>query len=283
MVDHSINNKNVQPISNNSTCNVTALPVGNYSEQITVATTSNVLGLEYNITAVPQNSSATEYGYLLNGKTSNGYWYQFGLGFYPKATENNKFKIVVQIWKNSTPLTPSLNFSLQIKNNDKISLLLIPSYNATIMEAIDRNTNARIVLCANSTGIKSCNVNNAYFSNQSFFAGGLNNTFTGLMVEVQDINGKFNGNITNQVSFDPINWHLINVKNNSVVKTPYQNINFNTSVLSIDLFKFTKSLTPEPICPPVIALHKNSSVGEVSYSRLNVSETLFTNGTFIVK
>ncbi len=267
-----------------SACNVSNLSIGDYDEQIVLVSEQDVLGLVYNVTVIPQNNSATKYGYLLNGRTNEGYWYQFGLGIYPTATKNNTIRLVAQIWKNATPLTPPLNFSFSkpITYGDTVSLFLIPTYNTTVMAAIERNTNSSIALCANSTAIRYCNINNLFFSNPSFFIGGFSNIFTGLMVEFMGINKTVNMNITHAISFNPIKLPIISVINSSSTETQHQNINLNDSELSIHLYRIKPPITPIKICYSDV-IYQESITKMMQNTLLNTTEIVYGNGTFVVR
>ena len=59
---------------------ITLLP--SYDEQSYISFGGNFTALEYNVTAIAQNSSGGYgLGYLLNGVSNTGYWYQVGLAW----------------------------------------------------------------------------------------------------------------------------------------------------------------------------------------------------------
>jgi uncharacterized membrane protein len=158
-----------------------------YDEQLGMTLVDNYTALGYNVTAVAQTSgtSGTGPGYLLNGYSNTGYWYQVGLswnwatffGYSP-----NQFLLSYEVFApNGTSIYPSnggtglLNLSGPVNEGNIVLLNLYLENNTVIFLVKDWNTGAEGVTTFPAYGATEF-VGNPYSANTNGF-------FTGLMTE----------------------------------------------------------------------------------------------------
>jgi len=160
-------------------------PQAKYDEQLGMTFGEGFSRLSYNVTAVAQ-SDAQGFGpgYLLNGLTNSGYWYQVGVAFnwpFQGGGYDAGFNFLYEAF-NSTGASvyPSGggggldNFSSMVMNGDLILLQLSFSHGQVEFHAHDWNTGA--------------DANQSFQASGSTFVGlgfssGANGFFTGLMTE----------------------------------------------------------------------------------------------------
>ena len=168
--------------------------VANYDEQIGLTFTQSFTTIVYNVTALAQSDSdGYGPGYLLNGLSSGGYWYQIGVVYnwpYSTGGYDSGFHAIYTVFDSSgTVVAPSNNhyvfsFSGAVYSNDVIRLDLQISGGNVQMEAYDWNTGA--------------NASQSYSAEGSEFVG-LSNTansngfFSGLMTEWYHVNAYHGG------------------------------------------------------------------------------------------
>jgi zinc ribbon protein len=130
-------------------------PIGSaypYDEQVGVTFTQNFSVLAFNVTAVPfTDSDGVGPGYLVNGLTNLGYWYQVGLSYNWPLTSggvNNGFNMNYEVFDpNANSIFPSNGGGLQpfngpVNAGDEVLLRLSFSSRYVVMYATDRQTGA---------------------------------------------------------------------------------------------------------------------------------------------
>ena len=160
-------------------------PQANYDEQLGMTFVQGFTKLSYNVTAVAQ-SDAQGFGpgYLLNGLTSAGYWYQAGVAFnwpYQGGGYNAGFNFLYEAFNSSgSSIYPSGGggglspFSGAVNDGDLVLLQLSFSNGRVIFQALDWSTGAE----AN----QSFPASGSGFVGLSF-SSGAHGFFTGLMTE----------------------------------------------------------------------------------------------------
>jgi len=160
-------------------------PTPKYDEQLGMTFAEDFSKLSYNVTAVAQ-SDAQGFGpgYLLNGLTNTGYWYQVGVAFnwpYQKGGYDAGFNFLYEVFDSSgASIYPSSgggglgNFSGAVSNGDRVLLQLSFSSGQVEFHAHDWNTGA--------------NASRSFPASGSRFVGlgsssGANGFFSGLMTE----------------------------------------------------------------------------------------------------
>ena len=158
------------------------LPPATYDEQVGETFSQSFTSIAYNVTAVPQ-TDADGYGpgYLLNGLSSNSYWYQVGLsyqwpyangGYYPGFEMNYEtFDSSGQSIFPSSGGGGGIGFSGPVNAGDEVLLTLYFSGGNVVMSATDWSTGASASESYSAEGA-------TYFQ-----SGGSNGFFTGLMTE----------------------------------------------------------------------------------------------------
>jgi len=177
-----------------------------YDEQLGMTFVQNFTALGYNVTAVAQTSgtSGTGPGYLLNGLSNTGYWYQVGLswnwatffGYSP-----NQFLLSYEVFApNGTSIYPTsgggglLNLSGPVNEGDSVLLNLYFKNNTVILLVEDWNTGATGFMVFPAYGATEFVGNPNATANSNGF-------FTGLMTEWYGTNPNFP--IQQQVTYSP--------------------------------------------------------------------------------
>ena len=156
-----------------------------YDEQLGTTFTQNFTSIQYNVTAVSQVDPIldTGPGYLLNGLTTAGYWYQVGVSYNwsPGESPGTGFDMNYEAWDalgNSIyPTTGGglLAFSATVNNGDVILLGLSFTGGNVAMKATDTKTGATAQTTYGAQGAT---------------------TFVGLPGQVSNSNGYFTGLMT---------------------------------------------------------------------------------------
>jgi len=177
-----------------------------YDEQLGMTFVQNFTALGYNVTAVAQTSgtSGTGPGYLLNGLSNTGYWYQVGLSwnwatFYGYSP--NQFLLSYEIWSpNGTSIYPTnggagtLDLSGPVNEGDIVLLNLYFKNNTVILLVKDWNTGATGSITFPAYGATEFVGSPNYTANNNGF-------FTGLMTEWYGTDSNFP--IQQQVTYSP--------------------------------------------------------------------------------
>ena len=161
----------------------------NYDEQIGETFTQSFTSMAYNVTAVAQvDSDNFGPGYLLNGLSDTGYWYQVGLSYnWPSVPSISGFYFNYEVFDpNGNSIFPTngegglLSFSGPVNAGDNVLLNLYygtGSYSGqVVMLAIDYTTGARAFQTYSSEGGSQFVGNSVSTANSQGF-------FTGLMTE----------------------------------------------------------------------------------------------------
>ncbi|HEV2120718.1 MAG TPA: hypothetical protein VGS11_11550 [Candidatus Bathyarchaeia archaeon] len=163
-----------------------------YDEQVGVTFTQNFSELAFNVTAVaftgPDNVGP---GYLVNGLTDSGYWYQVGLSYNWPLTSgavNSGFSMNYEVFdSNGFSIDPSngggglQSFNRAVSAGDLVLLSLNFSSGSVVMQAMDWQTRA--------------------VSSHSYTAFGT--IFVGLQSRLDSPNGFFSGLMTEQYHRSP--------------------------------------------------------------------------------
>jgi hypothetical protein len=178
-----------------------------YDEQLGMTFVQNFTALGYNVTAVAQTSgtSGTGPGYLLNGLSNTGYWYQVGLSWNWATTSYgyspNQFLLSYEVWSpNGTSIYPTsggtglLNLSGPVNEGDLVLLNLYFKNNTVILLVKDWNTGATGSLTLPAYGATEFVGSPNYTANNNGF-------FTGLMTEWYGTNSNFPAQ--QQVTYSP--------------------------------------------------------------------------------
>ena len=177
-----------------------------YDEQLGMTFVQNFTALGYNVTAVAQTSgtSGTGPGYLLNGLSNTGYWYQVGLswnwatffGYSP-----NQFLLSYEVWSpNGTSIYPTnggaglLDLSGPVNEGDLVLLNLYFRNNTVILLVRDWNTGATGYITFPAYGATE-------FVGTPYETANSNGFFTGLMTEWYSTDSNFP--IQQQVTYSP--------------------------------------------------------------------------------
>jgi hypothetical protein len=163
-----------------------------YDEQVGVTFTQNFSKLAFNVTAVTfTDPNGVGPGYLVNGLTDYGYWYQVGLSYnwpYIVGGFNPGFRMNYEVFDDrGVSIDPSdggggLNpFSGPVRAGDVVLLSLNFSSGSVVMQAKDWQTNA--------------------FSSHSYSAHG--NIFVGLPLSLSSPLGFFTGLMTEHYHSSP--------------------------------------------------------------------------------
>ena len=123
-----------------------------YDEQVGVTFTQDFSVLAFNVTAVPfTNADGVGPGYLVNGLTDRGYWYQVGLSYnwpFKFGGVNSGFRMIYEVFDSSGASVDPVNggglqdFNGQINPGDVVLLSLSFSSRSVVMQAIDWQTGA---------------------------------------------------------------------------------------------------------------------------------------------
>lgn len=156
-----------------------------YVEQIDTIFTQNMSSLDYNLTAVAQDGPyGYGPGYLLNGLSNTGYWYQVGLSWdWPNY---HGFRMNAAVFSPAAGHPNIVNdfiaFSGPVNAGDTVRLYLYFSNGNVIMYAYDWNTGSYARLLYSSE-------NATYFvGNPYSYNGGF---YTGLMTEQYYVNQNY--------------------------------------------------------------------------------------------
>jgi len=161
-------------------------PSPNYDEQLGTTFTQAFSSLAYNVTALAQ-ADADGYGpgYLLNGLTPEGYWYQVGVSYHWPNSDGSYepgFGFSYQVYGSSgKSVYPSKGagldaFSGVVNSGDSVLLSLTFTGSSVLMRAQDWNTGAAAETSYNSEGASA-------FVGDAFAPVDSNGFFTGLMTE----------------------------------------------------------------------------------------------------
>jgi len=154
-----------------------------YDEQLGLTFTQNFTSLAYSVTAVEQTDSASGTGpaYLLNGLSSNGFWYQVGVSW--DWGPGLGFGMNYEVWDSTgSSVLPTngggglQNFSGAVNEGDQVLLELYFSGGNVTMAAIDQSTGA-------SASESYSAVGSTQFTGSSSGPASSNGFFTGLMTE----------------------------------------------------------------------------------------------------
>ena len=161
-------------------------PSPNYDEQLGTTFTQDYSSLEYNVTAVAQaDSDGYGPGYLLNGVTTKGYWYQVGLSYHWPNSDGSYFQgfgFSYQVYgTDGKPVYPIQGaglsaFSGIVNSGDSVLLSLNFSGPSVQMLAQDWNTGAAAETSYSSEGALA-------FVGDAFSPVNAHGFFTGLMTE----------------------------------------------------------------------------------------------------
>ncbi|MDA4115300.1 MAG: hypothetical protein OK442_01940 [Thaumarchaeota archaeon] len=157
-----------------------------YDEQLGTTFTQDFSSLAYNVTALGQ-ADADGYGpgYLLNGLTPNGYWYQVGVSYHWPDSDGSYYQgfgFSYQVYgPTGVSLYPTKGagldaFSGTVNSGDIVLLSLTFTGSSVVMQAQDENTSAVAVTTYSSEGASS-------FAGDTFSSVNSNGFFTGLMTE----------------------------------------------------------------------------------------------------
>lgn len=157
-----------------------------YDEQLGSTFTQDFNALAYNVTVLAQ-ADADGYGpgYLLNGVTTKGYWYQVGVSYHwpnSDGSYNAGFGFSYQVYgSDGKGLYPAQgaglgNFSGPVNSGDSVLLSLNFSGPSVMMIARDWNTGAEAATSYSSEGALS-------FVGDAFSSVNAHGFFTGLMTE----------------------------------------------------------------------------------------------------
>ena len=161
---------------NSSSNNVT------YDEQLGTSFTGNYTFLRYNIRATEQEDiNGFGPAYLVNGLTSENYWYQVGLSWnWPNSgtTFNPGFGFNFEVWNpTDNSIFPTNggggleNFSGPINPGDILVVSLSIVGSSVIMSAVDTNTTSSASVNFAAHGISFVGTPNAPASPQGYFTG----------------------------------------------------------------------------------------------------------------
>ncbi len=161
-------------------------PSPTYDEQLGVTFTQDFNALAYNVTVLAQaDSDGYGPGYLLNGVTTKGYWYQVGISYHwpnSDGSYNAGFGFSYQVYgADGKGLYPTEgaglgNFSGVVNSGDSVLLSLNFSGPSVMMLARDWNTGAEAATSYSSVGALS-------FVGDAFSSVNAHGFFTGLMTE----------------------------------------------------------------------------------------------------
>ncbi|MGH9920459.1 MAG: hypothetical protein ACRD6W_16515, partial [Nitrososphaerales archaeon] len=161
-------------------------PSPTYDEQLGTTFNQNFSSLAYNVTALAQ-ADADGYGpgYLLNGLTPNGYWYQVGVSYHWPDSDGSYYQGFGFSYEVYGPSGHSVypamgagldEFSGAVNPGDIVLLSLTFTGSSVVMRAQDENTSAVAVTTYSSEGASS-------FEGDAFSSVNSNGFFTGLMTE----------------------------------------------------------------------------------------------------
>ena len=191
------------------------LPQFDTQQGLTLA--GNFSSLAYNVTPLSQsNIYGIGQGYLLNGLSNTGYWYQSGVSYNwskPNGSHNKGFQVISEVfYPNASSINPegvTLN-SINISSGDTVLLRMYFSGNNVIMSLYDWNT-----------GLEKNMSYPAY--NATYFIGGPYRN--GIGNGTTDKSGEFTGLLTEQFyNSDHVG------KNREVVYTNYNGATYNASI-----------------------------------------------------
>ena len=164
-----------------------------YDEQLGISFTQNFISLAYKVTAVEQTGSdGYGPGYLLNGLSDKGYWYQVGLGW--DWSLGTGFMMLYAVFDPSgNVIFPNNNqylthFSGPVNQGDTVLLnLYFSDSNQVVMLANDQNTGAQAYKTYSAEGATDfIGTPHATANSQGFF--------TGLMTEWYHTKNPYYGN-----------------------------------------------------------------------------------------
>jgi len=162
------------------------MPSPTYDEQLGTTFTGNFTALAYNVTALAQaNADGYGPGYLLNGLTPEGYWYQVGISYHWPNSDGSYdlgFGFSYQVYGSSgKSVYPSKGaglgaFSDIVNSGDSVLLSLTFTGSTVQMLAQDWNTGATAEVSYSSEGAST-------FVGDAFSPVNSHGFFTGLMTE----------------------------------------------------------------------------------------------------
>ncbi len=164
-----------------------------YDEQLGLTFTENFYSIQYNVTAVAQSdpTSGVGPGYLLQGLSDKGYWYQVSLLYnwpYTNGGYNPGFYMGYEVFDpNGTSIFPEvcctglLSLSGPVHSGDSVTLNLYFGHryglsNLVYMIVDDQSTGAQATVSYSDEGA-------TYFAGLPFSTADKNGFFTGLMTE----------------------------------------------------------------------------------------------------
>ncbi len=164
------------------------VPAANYDEQLGLTFTQNFNSLTYNVTAIIQSDPTYGYGpaYLLNGLTTEGYWYQVGLSYnwpFQNGGYSAGFHLSYNVFNSSgNVVLPASgggglsSFSGAVNSGDLVLLSLYFSGGNVVLYAKDWSTGAS---ARQAYSAKSATI----FTGSVTSSSNANGFFTGLMTE----------------------------------------------------------------------------------------------------
>jgi hypothetical protein len=161
-------------------------PSPTFDEQLGTTFTQNFTSLAYNVTALAQ-ADADGYGpgYILNGLTPGGYWYQVGVSYHWPNSDGSHdpgFGFSYQVYgSDGKSVYPQKGaglgaFSGVVNSGDLVLLTLNFSGSSVVMRAQDWNTSAAAETSYSAEGASS-------FVGDAFASVNSHGFFTGLMTE----------------------------------------------------------------------------------------------------
>lgn len=166
-----------------------------YDEQIGETFTQSFTSLEYNVTAVVQTDATldTGPGYLLNGLSNSGYWYQVGVS-----------------WNWSPGQSPGTGFGMNYEVFDTSQNSIFPQDGGGGVDAFTGTVNQGDTVLLNLYFTNSSQVmmaaqdlNTGAYASETYSAVGGGTYFVGLTNAVSNSNGYFTGLMTEWYHGDP--------------------------------------------------------------------------------
>jgi hypothetical protein len=152
-----------------------------YDEQVGVTFTQDFSSLAFNVTAVPfTDANGVGPGYLVNGLTNLGYWYQVGLSYnwpYKFGGVNAGFSMIYEVFDSSgasiDPVNSAglLDFNGQVNAGDIVLLSLSFSSGSVMMRGMDWQTGAASSHSVRAVGSRFVGLPYNLSSPPGFFTG----------------------------------------------------------------------------------------------------------------
>jgi hypothetical protein len=227
-----------------------------YDEQLGTTFTQNFTSMTYNVTAIGQADTTSQIGpgYLLNGLSDMGYWYQAGLGWNwnPGSTPGTGFDLLYEVFDpNGNSIFPTsgggglLAFGGSVNQGDLVTLRLNMSLGQVYMTAADQNTGAK--------------------ASETYPAEGAAQ-FVGLAGRTGDSNGFFTGLMTEW-------YHTAAYYGNEAAVTYSSTTALSSAWMWIDEFE-----CPDSTCGTTKLLFSDATSGPVAYSNPSQLQLFSSNG-----